>query len=51
MDIINRYDLSFCLGNVCKYVLRSKEKSGLIDLKKAQWYLEEEIRLLEEMIT
>jgi hypothetical protein len=43
MEIINRYELSFCLGNVVKYVLRSKNKEGKIDLKKALWYLEEEI--------
>lgn len=51
MDIINRYELSFCLGNVVKYVLRSKEKGGIEDLKKAEWYLSEEIRLLENKIT
>jgi len=50
MDIINRYNLSFCLGNVCKYILRAKEKGGVEDLKKARWYLDEEIRLLSENI-
>ncbi len=47
MDIINRYLLSFCLGNVVCYVLRHKQKNGIEDLKKAKWYLEEEIRILE----
>jgi hypothetical protein len=43
MNIINKYNLSFCLGNVVKYVLRSKEKGGKKDLEKAMWYLKEEI--------
>ena len=30
---------SFCAGNVIKYTYRYKEKNGLEDLKKAQWYL------------
>jgi CRISPR/Cas system-associated protein Cas5 (RAMP superfamily) len=47
MDIINRYSLSFCLGNVVKYVLRSKEKNEKEDLEKAMWYLKEEISKME----
>jgi hypothetical protein len=43
MQIIERYDLSFCLGNVIKYTLRSKNKNGIEDLKKALWYLKREI--------
>jgi Protein of unknwon function (DUF3310) len=50
MDIINRFNLSFCLGNVIKYVLRSKEKNGIVDLQKAVWYLKEEISKLEKEI-
>lgn len=30
---------SFCIGNVIKYVYRYKNKNGLEDLRKAQWYL------------
>lgn len=40
----------FCLGNVLKYLSRldKKDKSdGLIDLKKAQWYLTRLIKLRE----
>lgn len=34
-------DLGFHLGNVIKYVLRSKYKGKeLEDLKKARWYLD-----------
>ena len=35
-------------GNVIKYICRWKEKSGLEDLKKAQWYLNRLIKNIEE---
>lgn len=37
----------FCIGNVIKYVWRYKNKNGLEDLKKAQWYLNRAIREIE----
>lgn len=46
MDIINRYKLSFCLGQVAKYILRHRGKGGYEDLQKALWYLNEEIRMV-----
>lgn len=46
--IIERFELGFNLGNVIKYTLRYKNKNGIEDLKKAKWYLEREIALLEE---
>lgn len=36
--------MNFNLGNVVKYVWRSDLKNGLEDLKKARWYLEDEIK-------
>jgi len=33
-------------GNVLKYMCRWKKKNGLIDLKKARWYLD---RLIEQV--
>lgn len=30
---------SYCLGNVIKYTWRHRQKGGIQDLKKAQWYL------------
>lgn len=40
--------MSFCLGNVVKYVMRAKYKGKEIeDLKKAQYYLNKEIERLE----
>lgn len=48
IDIIEDFDLNFCLGNVIKYILRSDKKSNkLEDLKKAKWYLEREINNIE----
>lgn len=35
------------MGNVIKYILRWKNKNGLEDLKKAQWYLNELIKEVE----
>lgn len=38
--------MSFCLGNVLKYVWRSDMKGNAIeDLEKARWYLDREIAL------
>lgn len=41
--------LNFCRGNVVKYVCRAGRKSGaeLEDLRKAAWYLSQEIARLE----
>lgn len=41
--------LNFCRGNVIKYVCRAgrKSKSELEDLRKAAWYLQQEIARLE----
>ena len=40
--------LSFCLGNVIKYVARcqSKHDNALVDLRKAQWYINEALSIL-----
>lgn len=35
--------MNFCLGNAVKYVWRADLKGGVLDLKKAVWYLEREI--------
>lgn len=45
IDIIESFDLNFCLGNVIKYVLRAGRKTDnkLDDLKKALDYLTHEI--------
>lgn len=37
----------FLKGNVLKYVSREAEKNGLEDLKKAKWYLDKLIEVIE----
>lgn len=39
--------MSFNLGNAVKYLWRFQDKGGLEDLKKARWYLEDEIKQRE----
>lgn len=43
---ITRY-MGFNLGNVIKYVWRADLKNGTEDLKKAVWYLNDEIKKRE----
>lgn len=40
--------MDFCLGNAFKYIFRCKNKNGLEDVKKANWYLNKLINLTEE---
>lgn len=40
IDVIEDFELDFCLGNAIKYILRANLKGGSIDLKKAIWYLQ-----------
>lgn len=51
IDVIEDWGLSFCLGNVVKYIARAgkKDPGKLVeDLKKAAWYLAREIEQLEK---
>jgi len=44
IDVIEAWELGFCLGNVVKYISRAEHKgSTLEDLRKAAWYLNREI--------
>lgn len=44
IDAIDDWNLSFCLGNVVKYIARAGHKGDRVeDLKKAAWYLRHEI--------
>ena len=45
-DFIMEYDMGFAEGNIVKYVTRYKDKNGVEDLKKAEWYLQ---RLIKEI--
>lgn len=39
--------MGFCPGNAIKYIWRHEQKGGVEDLKKARWYLDREIKRLE----
>ena len=44
IDVIERWGLGFCLGNVVKYIARAGRKgSALDDLRKARVYLDRDI--------
>jgi Protein of unknwon function (DUF3310) len=44
INVIEAWDLGFCLGNTVKYISRAGRKGDRIeDLKKARWYLDREI--------
>ena len=50
IDVIEDWNLGFCLGNTVKYIARAghKDQSATIeDLKKARWYLDRHIQNLE----
>ena len=40
--------IAYCMGNVIKYTSRWQDKGGLEDLKKATWYLNYAINLMEQ---
>jgi len=46
-DYIISNNMSFCEGNIVKYITRYKLKGGLEDLKKAKWYLEKLIKTVK----
>jgi len=49
IDVIRDYDLNFCRGNIIKYIaIAGKKHDELLDLIKAQDYLNREIELLRE---
>lgn len=45
--VANDGDFTWCVSNVIKYVSRYKRKNGIEDLKKARWYLNKQIEILE----
>ena len=52
IKVIHAWKLNINLGNVVKYIARAGQKQGeseLKDLKKAVWYLNDYIKLLEDM--
>ena len=50
IKVIEAWELGFCLGNTVKYIRRAGKKlphAHLEDLRKARWYLDREIKRLE----
>lgn len=50
IDVIEDWQLGFCLGNTVKYIARAGHKDPaktVEDLKKARWYLDRYIAQLE----
>ena len=47
-DFIIDQQLSFIEGNIIKYIIRYKDKSGIQDLRKCRWYIERLIELQME---
>lgn len=46
-DFIRAKDLNYPEGQVVKYIVRNRKKGGVLDLKKAKWYLDKLIKELE----
>ena len=41
IEVIEDWDLNFCVGNAIKYIARAKHKGTEVeDMEKAIWYLE-----------
>ncbi len=53
IDVIEDWQLGFCLGNCVKYISRAGRKDNTLeDLEKAKWYLDREIsRIKDNKIT
>lgn len=49
IDVIQDWNLDFCLGNTVKYISRCGRKNDAIeDLEKAKFYLDYKLRELQE---
>lgn len=48
IDVIEAWDLPYHLGQVIKYIGRYRHKgTGLLDLRKAHWYLCRHVKNME----
>ena len=41
--------LKFCLCNAFKYIYRATRKNGVEDIKKAQWYINRYLKIIDNM--
>jgi hypothetical protein len=48
IDFILDQNFNYLEGNIIKYISRYKDKNGLEDLKKAQWYLNRLTEILDK---
>lgn len=48
IDVIDAFDLDLYQGSIVQYVIRYKQKEGLVCLKKAKWYLDRMITKIEK---
>lgn len=51
IDVIEAWQLGFCLGNAVKYIARAGKKDPaktVEDLEKARWYLDRHIATLKK---
>ena len=48
-DIVEDFE-SYLLGNIIKYISRYKNKNGVQDLEKAEWYLRRLIKKEKENV-
>lgn len=48
IEYIEANNIGFHIGNAIKYISRYNRKNGIEDLKKAIWYIERQIELLEK---
>lgn len=48
IQFIESNELGYHEGNVVKYISRWRNKNGLEDLKKAKWYIERLIAIVED---
>lgn len=50
IDVIEDWELDFCLANALKYISRAGRKGDAItDLKKAVWYIERRIMQIQRL--
>jgi hypothetical protein len=42
--------LAFCICNAFKYLYRHRRKNGVEDVKKARWYLDKYIEIVEREV-
>lgn len=55
IEVIEKFNLNFSLGNSIKYILRSGRKGNELhdevqDLQKAIWYLNRQINFIKENV-